>query len=88
MDGQQISRGGAIERLLPDGVVVGSQRPVRVSDSDSGTAVLTRTRTKKPSLYRVLLLNDDYSPMEFVVHVLQRFFNKTLEEATEIMLHL
>jgi ATP-dependent Clp protease adaptor protein ClpS len=88
MDGQQISRGGAIERLLPDGVVVGSQRPVRVSDSDSGTAVLTRTRTKKPSLYRVLLLNDDYSPMEFVVHVLQRFFNKTLEEATEIMLHV
>ena len=63
-------------------------RPVRISDGDSGTATLTRTRTKKPSLYRVLLLNDDYSPMEFVVHVLQRFFNKTLEEATEIMLHV
>jgi ATP-dependent Clp protease adaptor protein ClpS len=56
----------------------------------SGTAVATRpkTRTKKPSLYRVLLLNDDYTPMEFVVHVLQRFFNKTQEEATRIMLHV
>ena len=56
----------------------------------SGTAVVTRTRpqTKRPSLYRVLLLNDDYTPMEFVVHVLQRFFNKNAEEATRIMLHV
>ena len=56
----------------------------------SGTAVVTRTRpqTKRPSLYRVLLLNDDYTPMEFVVHVLQRFFNKNSEEATRIMLHV
>jgi ATP-dependent Clp protease adaptor protein ClpS len=52
----------------------------------SGLATKTRTRTKKPSLYRVLLLNDDYTPMEFVVFVLERFFNKTREEATEIML--
>lgn len=52
----------------------------------AGTAVLTRTRTRKPNLYRVLLLNDDYTPMEFVVHVLERFFNKNREEATEIML--
>ena len=92
MDGRQKSQGGALQEILhsplPDGVVVSSLRPVRISDGDSGTAVLTRTRTKKPSLYRVLLLNDDYTPMEFVVHVLQRFFNKTLEEATEIMLHV
>lgn len=56
----------------------------------SGTAVITRTRTqtKKPSLYRVLLLNDDYTPMEFVVAVLQRYFNKTTDEATRIMLHV
>ncbi|HZD26591.1 MAG TPA: ATP-dependent Clp protease adapter ClpS, partial [Alphaproteobacteria bacterium] len=56
----------------------------------SGTGVVTRTRTKtkKPSMYRVLLLNDDYTPMEFVVHVLQRFFNKNQEEATRIMLHV
>ena len=55
-----------------------------------GTAVITRTKpkTKKPSLYRVLLLNDDYTPMEFVVHVLERFFHKDREEATRIMLHV
>lgn len=59
-------------------------------DSGRGTAVITRTRakTKKPSLYRVLLLNDDYTPMEFVVHVLERFFRKNREEATQIMLHV
>jgi ATP-dependent Clp protease adaptor protein ClpS len=56
----------------------------------SGTAVITKpkTRTKKPNLYRVLLLNDDYTPMEFVVHVLERFFNKDREEAMRIMLHV
>jgi len=55
-----------------------------------GTAVITRTRskTRKPSLYRVLILNDDYTPMEFVVHVLERFFAKNREEATRIMLHV
>jgi ATP-dependent Clp protease adaptor protein ClpS len=55
-----------------------------------GSAVITRTKpqTKKPSLYRVLLLNDDYTPMEFVVHVLERFFNKDREAATRIMLHV
>ena len=54
----------------------------------TGAATKTRTRTKKPSLYRVLILNDDYTPMEFVVYVLERFFNKTREEATTIMLHV
>ena len=54
------------------------------------TGVITRTRpkTKKPSMYKVLMLNDDYTPMEFVVHVLQRFFNKGPEDATRIMLHV
>jgi ATP-dependent Clp protease adaptor protein ClpS len=56
------------------------------ADSRSGTKTLTRT--KKPALYRVLILNDDYTPMEFVVYVLERFFNKNREEATEIMLHV
>jgi len=57
---------------------------------DNQTGVITRTevRTKKPSLYKVLLLNDDYTPMEFVVHVLERFFGKGREEATRIMLHV
>ncbi|MBV6632787.1 MAG: ATP-dependent Clp protease adapter ClpS [Alphaproteobacteria bacterium] len=60
------------------------------NDGGSGTGVVvkTRTKTKKPSMYRVLMLNDDYTPMEFVVHVLERFFNKTREEATRIMLHV
>ena len=54
----------------------------------SGALTLTRTRTKKPSMYKVLMLNDDYTPMEFVVHVLERFFQKNREEATRIMLHV
>ena len=48
----------------------------------------TKAKTEKPSLYKVLLLNDDYTPMEFVVHVLERFFNKNHEDATRIMLHV
>jgi ATP-dependent Clp protease adaptor protein ClpS len=56
------------------------------AENRAGTKTLTRT--KKPSLYRVLLLNDDYTPMEFVVYVLERFFNKSREEATTIMLHV
>ena len=57
---------------------------------DTGTDLVTRTRTKtkRPSLYKVLLLNDDYTPMDFVVFVLERFFNKQREEATRIMLHV
>jgi ATP-dependent Clp protease adaptor protein ClpS len=57
---------------------------------DGQTGVITRTapKTKKPSMYKVLLLNDDYTPMEFVVHVLERFFAKGREEATRIMLHV
>ena len=43
---------------------------------DTGTVTLTRTKTKKPSMYKVLLLNDDYTPMEFVIYVLQRFFQR------------
>lgn len=63
--------------------------PARIGDGGQ-TSVITRTRTKtrKPSLYKVLLLNDDYTPMEFVVLVLQQFFGKTAEDATRIMLHV
>ena len=55
-----------------------------------GSAVITKTRpqVKRPNMYRVLLLNDDYTPMEFVVDVLQRFFNKDRDTATRIMLHV
>ncbi len=53
-----------------------------------GAAVVTETKPKlkKPSLYRVLILNDDYTPMEFVVYVLERFFGKSRDDATRIML--
>ena len=54
----------------------------------TGVATKTKPKTKKPSMYRVLLLNDDYTPMEFVVHVLERYFNKDAQEATQIMLHV
>jgi ATP-dependent Clp protease adaptor protein ClpS len=55
-----------------------------------GTAVVTQTKTKtqKPSMYRVLILNDDYTPMEFVTYILERFFNKSRETALRIMLHV
>jgi len=58
------------------------------NDGRTGALTITRTRTKKPSMYKVLMLNDDYTPMEFVVDVLQHIFQKTREEATKIMLHV
>ena len=51
----------------------------------TNTLTKTKPKTKKPSLYRVLLLNDDYTPMEFVVYVLEQYFNKSIEDATRIM---
>ena len=51
-----------------------------------GVATKTRTRTAKPALYKVLMLNDDYTPMEFVVLTLQRYFKMTIEDATRVML--
>ena len=67
-----------------------AQRPP--GDDDEGTglgiATRTRTRTKQPTPYRVLMLNDDYTPMEFVVLCLQRFFRMSIEDATRVMLHV
>ena len=74
-----------------------SQFPITASDDDRivddrdgelGVATKTRTRTKTPSPYKVLMLNDDYTPMEFVVHVLQSIFKMGLEDATRVMLHV
>jgi len=72
--------------------------PARIDMSDNGrrgeegpgTGVIVKAKpkTKKPSMYKVLMLNDDYTPMEFVVHILERFFNKNRQEATRIMLHV
>src|SRR3546814_17398234 len=71
------------------------ERPAMMADrkgdedgSNLGVATRTRTRTKKPSPYKVLMLNDDYTPMEYVVLVLQRFFKMHLEEATRVLLHV
>ncbi|MDC3082963.1 ATP-dependent Clp protease adapter ClpS [Pelagibacteraceae bacterium] len=57
-------------------------------DFQRGLLLDNKPKTKKPSMYNVLLLNDDYTPMEFVVMVLEKIFNKKQEEATQIMLHV
>ncbi len=57
-------------------------------DNEVGIATKTLTKPKKPSQYKVLMLNDDYTPMEFVVMVLKRFFGMDLEQATRVMLHV
>jgi len=64
--------------------------PGNGDDKDGRTGLVTKIRpkTKKPSLYKVLLLNDDYTPMEFVIHILEKYFSKGREEATRIMLHV
>lgn len=63
-------------------------QPPDDGQGDVGVITRTRPKTRKPSLYKVIMLNDDYTPMEFVVYVLQKFFHKGLEEATRIMLHV
>jgi ATP-dependent Clp protease adaptor protein ClpS len=56
------------------------------TDGDASILTKTKARTQRPPLYKVLLLNDDYTPMEFVVHVLERFFGLSHAQAFEIML--
>jgi ATP-dependent Clp protease adaptor protein ClpS len=70
--------------------ILGSRnRPGRgPGDPNTGVATRTRPKTKQPSMYRVLMLNDDYTPMEFVVLVLEKLFAKSYEEAVRIMLHV
>ena len=58
------------------------------NESQLGLLLDSQPKTKKPSMYNVLLLNDDYTPMEFVIMVLEKVFNKQQEEATQIMLHV
>jgi len=60
----------------------------KFDDNESLIKAQTKNKLKKPSLYKVLILNDDYTPMEFVVYLLKSFFNKSNEEATKIMLHV
>src|SRR5471030_1983044 len=81
----------AIDEVMLPGDTTGTSLPIRMADDDRkrkndqggpGTSVITKTRpqTKRPNLYRVLILNDDYTPMEFVVHVLERFFGRDRSE--------
>ena len=88
--GPRMKFGGALVTMV---VPVGSRVSGNGSGddrNDNGVDVVTKTKpkTKKPSMYRVLLLNDDYTSMEFVIHVLERYFNKDQQEATQIMLHV
>ena len=64
--------------------------PTTPRRDDAGAVVAERktARTKPPQMYQVVLLNDDYTPMEFVVMVLKRFFHMDLEQATRVMLHV
>ncbi len=55
---------------------------------NTGVAIKSRPKTTRPSMYRVLMLNDDYTPMEFVIHVLQRFFGMSNDRATQIMFNV
>jgi ATP-dependent Clp protease adaptor protein ClpS len=57
-------------------------------DGQSQLILESRTKTKKPSMYKVLMMNDDFTPMEFVVHVLQHFFGLSGSQATAIMLNV
>ena len=87
-----------LDRLKANIIEERATLPARTEMSDNGkrgeegpgtgVVVKTKPKTKKPSMYKVLMLNDDYTPMEFVVHILERFFNKNRQEATRIMMHV
>jgi len=62
--------------------------PISMPEEHTGGDTTIASRTKLPKKYKVLLLNDDFTPMDFVVQVLQKFFNKTQDQATEIMLQV
>lgn len=83
-------RAPAIDAAIRHEAAKEPQKGGEGNGTGAGTAVITRTKTqtRRPNMYRVLLLNDDYTPMEFVVAVLKKYFNKGPEEATRIMLHV
>jgi ATP-dependent Clp protease adaptor protein ClpS len=64
------------------------EQPPSVGSDDSVVLERRTQRTKPPQMFQVVLLNDDFTPMEFVVHVIQEFFSKDRETATQIMLKI
>jgi ATP-dependent Clp protease adaptor protein ClpS len=82
---RQPALGNRSARRLALHPTIMSDRKDRPED-ETGVLTKTRPKTQRPPLYKVLILNDDYTPMEFVVHVLERFFGLTHAQAFEIML--
>ncbi len=80
--------GNSLAAVSGDGDKDGAKDNGKDGDGQVGVVTKTQTKTKQPSMYKVLLLNDDYTPMEFVVMVLKRFFKMDLEQATRVMLHV
>jgi ATP-dependent Clp protease adaptor protein ClpS len=78
-------------KMLNDLILMAGDEPGQgdgLDEIETGVVTRTRPKTKKPSNYKVLMLNDDYTPMEFVVLVLQRYFSMDLEDATRVMLQV
>src|SRR5262245_18331010 len=77
--------------MIDDLILMAGNEPGQgdgLDEIETGVVTRTRPKTKKPSNYKVLMLNDDYTPMEFVVLVLQRYFTMDLEDATRVMLQV
>ncbi len=83
-----LTSNAALTPILTPRVTAGPDRDRREDEGEIGIATKAKPKTKKPSMYKVLMLNDDYTPMEFVVHVLKRFFGMDTDEATRVMLHV
>ena len=73
-------------RIIPS-ITMGEDKDSK-DDVEGNVKLAVKPKTKTPPLYRVLMMNDDYTPMEFVIEVLEKFFQKNREEATQIMLHV
>ena len=85
---EKIDLDNAMHWVLSDGEDEHHDDGDGFDEDETNILLKTRPKTKKPDLYKVLLLNDDYTPMEFVIHILERFFNKNKQEATDIMMHV
>ncbi len=88
MGGIVSARMGSLLRMVNGGRREDDPDGRDIGDGRTGVITRTKKKTKKPSRSKVLMLNDDYTPMEFVVHALERFFGKPHEEAVRIMLHV